>query len=351
MNISSFCLNVVWSEKLLKISSRRYTGSKYKLRSWIKSLVLAHCSVHATFFDVFGGTGVITAEILDFVQSAVINDFLYSNEICYKAFFGREGYDLQKLRRFVADVAIYDRQSFTDNYVSVNYGDKYFQYNDAKLIGFIREKIQRDYETGKLTEREFNILLTSLLYSLDRCANTVGHYDAYVKKAFKTSFVFELIEPIISEAEVKIYREDANLLARRICADVAFVDPPYNSRQYSRFYHVMETIAKWDKPTLSGKAMKPPLENMSEYCRVNAPIVFNDLIQNLKVRYIVVTYNNTYDSRSSSSRNKITLERIKEILNLRGKTQIFEKSHSRFNAGKTDKVNHKEILFITEVDE
>lgn len=140
------------------------------------------------------------------------------------------------------------------------------------------------------------------------------------KKVCLSSFEFELIEPITGNAVVEIYREDANKLARQISADVAFVNPPYNSRQYSRFYPVMETIARWDKPLLSGKAMKPPLENMSEYCKVNAPIVFNDWIQNLNVRYIVVTYNNTYDSKSSSSRNKITLNQIKEILNYRGVT-------------------------------
>lgn len=313
--------------------------------------MLEHCPEHGSFFDVFGGTGVVTAEMLDDVQIAIVNDFLYSNEACYKAFFGRGGYDLSKLSMFADAVAITDKNTLSDNYVSVSYGDKYFEYDDAKLIGFVREKIQRDYETGKLAEREFDILLASLLYSLDRCANTVGHYDAYVKKAFQSDFVFELIEPVVRETEVRIYREDANQLARRICADVAFVDPPYNSRQYSRFYHVLETIVKWDKPPLSGKAMKPPLENMSEYSKVNASIVFKDLIQSLRVRYIVVTYNNTYDSKSSSSRNKITLEQIKEILDSRGQTQMFEKSHSRFNAGKTDDVNHKEILFITKVED
>lgn len=87
-------------------------------------------------------------------------------------------------------------------------------------------------------------------------------------------------------------------MVRRVRADVAFVDPPYNSRQYLIFYHVMEMITKWEKSILSGVAMKPPLENMSEYSRCNAPIVFNDLIQNLKVRYIIVTYNNTYDSKN-----------------------------------------------------
>lgn len=312
---------------------------------------MEHCSEHKIFFDVFGGTGVVTAEMLNAVQSAIVNDFLYSNEICYRAFFGRDDYDFQKLRLFADAVAITNKKTLNDNYVSLNYGGKYFDYEDAKLIGAIREKVQRDYEAGELNGREFNILLASLLYSFDRCANTVGHYDAYVKKACQSGFVFELIEPIVSETEVMIYREDANKLVRRVCADIAFVDPPYNSRQYSRFYHVPEAIVKWDKPSLSGKAMKPPLENMSEYSRVNAPNVFNDLIQSLRVRYIVVTYNNTYDSKSSSSRNKITLEQIREILDSRGKTQIFEKSHSRFNAGKTDDVKHKEILFITKVED
>jgi len=335
----------------LKINSRRYTGNKYKLMSWIKGLILEHCPEHEIFFDVFGGTGVVTAEMLDVVQSAIVNDFLYSNEVCYKAFFGRDEYDVQKLKQFVAEVAITDRKTLSDNYVSLNYGGRYFEHDDAKLIGAVRERIQGDYEAGRLNEREFNILLASLLYSFDKCANTVGHYDAYIKKSCQSNFVFELIEPVMSETDVTIYREDANELARRVSADVAFVDPPYNSRQYSRFYHVMETVVKWDKPRLRGTAMKPPVENMSEYSRVNASIVFSDLIRNLKVRYIVVTYNNTYDSKSSSSRNKITLDQIKLILDSRGKTRIFEKSHSRFNAGKTDSTKHKEILFITEVDE
>lgn len=334
----------------MKINNRRYTGSKYKLREWIKSLITENCTDCSSFFDVFGGTGIITATMLNLVQKAAINDFLYSNEICYKAFFGNEEYGSQNLKIFVDNVSTLDKKNLPDNYVSANYGDKYFNHDDAKLIGVIREKIQVLYEGGQLNEREFNILLASLLYSFDRCANTVGHYDAYIKKGCPSNFDFELIEPVVGNAVVEIYREDANKLARRISADVAFVDPPYNSRQYSRFYHVMETIAKWDKPPLSGKAMKPPLENMSEYCRVNAPIVFNDLIQNLNVRYIVVTYNNTYDSKSSSSRNKITLNQIKEILNYRGNTKIFEKSYSRFNAGKTESTDHKEYLFITEVE-
>jgi adenine-specific DNA-methyltransferase len=263
---------------------------------------------------------------------------------------GKEKYNVNILNAYVKRYREIDRSSLEDNYVSENFGDKYFRYDDAKLIGFIREEIQCDFEKKIISEREFNILLASLLYSFDRCANTVGHYEAYIKgKEIRSEFIYELIEPLVTDNQIDIYRMDSNELAKKIEADIAFIDPPYNSRQYSRFYHVMETITRWEKPELAGIAMKPPEENMSDYCRNSAPKVFAELIESLNVKYIVVTYNNTYDSKSSSSRNKITLEQIQEILEKKGKTQIFETDYHRFNAGKTDAASHKELVFITRV--
>lgn len=334
----------------MKINNRRYTGSKYKLMPWIKELILENCSEHNTLFDVFGGTGVVTAELLDVFNSVTINDFLFSNEVIYKAFFGKDIYDEQKLYEYVRKYNSLDTDKIEDNYVSLNYGGKYFQYTDAKVIGEIREDIESEYVQKNINTREYNILLASLLYSFDRCANTVGHYEAYIKgKEIPKKFSFNLIEPLHIENEITIYRSDANELASLITADVAFIDPPYNSRQYSRFYHVMETITKWDKPKLTGEAMKPPVENMSDYCRSTAPSVFADLIGKIQAKYIVVTYNNTYNSKSTSSRNKISLEQIKDILDTRGKTKVYEKAYHRFNAGKTDTKGHKEYVFITEV--
>lgn len=336
----------------MKINNRRYTGSKYKLMPWIRELILQHCPQHDSLFDVFGGTGVVTAELLDITSNNIINDFLFSNEIIYKAFFGKDEFNAEKISEYIIRYNAIEKSTLEDNYVSENYGDKYFRYEDAKLIGYIRENLQKEYEDGEIKEREFCILLASLLYSFDRCANTVGHYEAYIKgKEIRSEFVYELIEPIQTENIIEIYREDSNELAKKVIADIAFIDPPYNSRQYSRFYHVMETITKWEKPKLAGVAMKPPEENMSNYCRNSAPVVFAELIESLKVKYIVVTYNNTYDSKSSSSRNKITLEQIQSILEKKGETQIFETDYHRFNAGKTDASDHKELVFITRVGE
>ena len=191
------------------------------------------------------------------------------------------------------------------------------------------------------------MLIASLLYSVDKIANTVGHYDAYFKKKFiEDNFFMRPIDPVEVKA-VSIFREDANLLAKQIQTDIVYIDPPYNSRQYSRFYHVLETLTKLNKPKLHGVALKPEPENMSDYCRVSAKDRFAELINDINTKYLVVSYNNTYDSKSNSSQNKITLDEIKNILSKRGKTKVFEKDYRHFNAGNTDFNNHKEYLFVT----
>ncbi len=136
-------------------------------------------------------------------------------------------------------------------------------------------------------------------------------------------------------------------MAKKISADVVYIDPPYNSRQYSRFYHVLETLTKWDKPKLFGIALKPEPENMSDYCRSNAKDKLAELVKDLDAKYLVVSYNNTYDSKSNSSRNKITLQEIERILQQKGPTKVFEKNYRHFNAGNTNFNNHKEYIFVT----
>lgn len=334
----------------MQIQNRRYTGSKYKLMPWIKDILAEECHNCFSFADIFAGTGIVTAQCLDMYKEFIINDFLFSNEIIYRAFFEKGNFSLKKLEKIASSYHELIPSQLPENYVSQNYGDKYFSVDDARKIGFIREDIENLKTSQTITEKEYNILLASLLYSFDRCANTVGHYEAYIKgKTIRSLFNFELIEPYKHNKKIRIFREDANMLARTIHSDIVFIDPPYSSRQYSRFYHVMETITKWNKPELHGVAMKPSEENMSDYCRCKATSAFHDLISHLDCKYIVVTYNNTYNSKSSSSENKIALNDILLILQERGETKRFEHEHQAFNAGKTDLSNHKEYLFITEV--
>lgn len=333
-----------------EINNRRYVGSKFKLKEWLKENILANTS-GKVFFDVFAGTGAVTQAFCEEYDKLIINDFLFSNNAIYRAFFEQSQYEEEKLLEIAKEFNELDALVLDDNYFNITFGDKFFGNNDAKKIGYIRESLNELLNESKLNKKEYYILLASLLYSADKIANTVGHYDAYRKKSITDDrFNYGLITPQnFKNKEVEIYREDANELAKKIEADVAFIDPPYNSRQYSRFYHVLENLTKWEKPPVFGVALKHKEENMSGYCKVTAPNLFKDLVTNLKVKYICVTYNNTYNSKSSSSKNKITFEEIEKILSDVGETKIFETKHNFFNSGKTEFDDHKEFLFITEV--
>ncbi len=332
-------------QERIKLESRRYIGNKAKLTDWIMDIIETETKNIESFIDIFAGTAIVSQFALKKYNKVIINDLLYSNNIIYKAFFEKGNWSKEKLEDFIHKYNSINPNLLEENYFSKNFGNKFFEQNIAKKIGYIRQDIEDKKRT--LTEKEYSVLLATLIYNMDKVANTVGHFDAYIKKPIrKRQFQLKLIE--INDFEnVEIYREDANLLSKKIKADIAYIDPPYNSRQYSRFYHIYETLVKWDKPKLYGVALKPEPENMSKYCTVKAKDNFKELVNNLDVKYLAVSYNNTYKSKSKSSENKIKLEEIIEILNEIGETKIFEQFHKAFNTGKTEFSDHKEFLFLT----
>ena len=344
----SLFMEAIYSRPIA-LESRRYIGSKTKLIDWIMDTVRAETTGVRTFFDVFAGTGVVTKAALRSFDFVFTNDFLHSNNIIYRAFFAEGEFDEIRIGSILDSYNTIDPSSIPENYFSINFGDKYFGHDVAKMIGYIRQDIEDRKDS--LHPKEYAILIATLIYNIDRLANTVGHFDAYIKKPIRKQTLHLRMIEAESYDNIEIFREDSNTLARRICADITYIDPPYNSRQYCRFYHVYETLVKWDMPELYGVALKPAPENMSRYCTNKALQAFEDLIANLNVRYIAVSYNNTYNSKSSSSENKISLDQIKQTLEKCGPTHIHECSHRFFNTGKTDFNDHKELLFITAVDE
>ncbi|HMY80318.1 MAG TPA: DNA repair protein RadC [Candidatus Absconditabacterales bacterium] len=265
-----------------QLQNRRYIGSKQKLINWIFSVIKQECK-GKTFADIFAGTGIVGAVAIEHFEKVILNDFLFSNNSIYEAFLGNGKYDQKKINNIIRNYNNINHEDLEDNYFSENFGGKYFSQNSAKIIGFIRENIEQNRKN--LTDREYNILIASLLYSIDKIANTVGHYDAYFKKDFiPDNFFMKPIEPIKAN-NVDIFREDTNILARKLKADVVYIDPPYNSRQYSRFYHVLENLTQWKKPKLHGTALKPDPENMSDYCTVKAKDRLRQLVNDICFKY------------------------------------------------------------------
>lgn len=327
------------------INNRRYLGNKYKLLSFITSVVDEECNNIETVADIFAGTGAVSSAFAD--KTLITNDLMYSNYVCNYAWFGAESYDTQKIIDYV--VMYNGKANCGENYMTRNFADTYFSKKDCAKIGYIREDIERNYKKGNLNNRERAILITSLLYGMDKIAVTCGHYDAYRKNAeFDDSLELSVpLAKVDNHPLNQCFNEDANNLVKRIEADLVYIDPPYNSRQYCDSYHLLENVARWEKPQVFGVAKKMDRSGMkSKYCTTGATKAFETLINDIKAKYILLSYNNMADKGNCRSNAKISDEDILKILNAKGTVKVFEESYKAFTTGKSDIAENAERLFL-----
>ena len=336
----------------LEINNRRFLGSKYKLLNFIEDTVNKHCKDVKSVVDVFAGTGVVGSLFLKNGKEVYFNDYLKSNCYSYKAFYEPTKVDIKKLEKIINNYN--DIEINEENYFSENFSDTYFSSKDCKKIGYIRENIEDKFKKQEINEREKCILIESLIYSMDRVANTVGHYDAYrkIKNIEDKFFMYMLDVSEKGEKKSHISNLDANEFIKSVKADLVYIDPPYNSRQYCDAYHLLENVAVWNKPKVYGVAKKMDRTKLkSRYCTNKAVEAFDELIRNCNCKYILVSYNNTGDKSNSRSNAKISDLQIKQILEKKGKVQVFEQAFNNFTTGKSVSVDHKERLFLCETSE
>ena len=178
------------------------------------------------------------------------------------------------------------------------------------------------------------IYLASLVNSIDKYANTASVYGAFlkhIKKSAQKEFQLELL-PVVYGSIGEAYNEDINILAKKIHGDVLYLDPPYNARQYCSNYHVLETIARYDNPKLSGvTGLRDSSDQKSKFCsKRTVAETFEDLIKNAQFKYIFLSYNNE---------GLMSLDTIKEIMSHYGEYSFFTKEYRRFKADKDENRN------------
>ena len=327
---------------IFQMQNRRFLGNKYKLLGFIEDIVNEKCNGFESFCDIFSGTGVVGERFNEKDIKIISNDILFSNYYPLKTFLGTTQLDINALKNKID--LLNNLTPNQDNYFSENYGNTFFSLENARKIGVIRNIIDNIADN----ECEKAALITSLIYATDKVANTVGHYDAYRKKLDSVQPIKLLIPKIDLENNHnnQIYQKDANLLIREIYCDVLYVDPPYNSRQYCDAYHLLENLATWKKPEVFGKAKKMDRTSLkSEYCLKTATKAFRDLITNANCKHILISYNNTGESKHGRSNARIKDKEIIEILKSKGKVEIFERDYKAFTTGKSNTTGHTERVF------
>ncbi len=331
--------------KTTKINNRRYLGNKYKLIPFIKRVVENECKNINTVADIFAGTGAVASAFID--KKIITNDIMYSNYICHVAWFSSEHYSEEKIIKIITHYN--NLKVIEDNYMSDNFSNTYFSLDDCRKIGFIRQDIEDKFNSGDINARERALLITSLLYAMDKIANTCGHYDAY-RQGVEFEKHLELYvpqpEPDVNENNV-CYNMDTNELAQEIEADLIYIDPPYNSRQYCDAYHLLENVARWEKPEVFGVARKMDRTALkSDYCTQKATVAFENLINSIHAKYILLSYNNMANKGNDRSNAKISDDDIMKILSKKGKVKVFSEDYKAFSTGKSDIQANQERLFL-----
>ncbi|MFZ5814263.1 MAG: DNA adenine methylase [Bacillota bacterium] len=344
--------------KPVHVQNRKFIGSKYNLLDFIAGVVAEMAPEARRFADPFAGSAVVAYHFAARGFEVVASDLLWHNYLAARAFLGGRPGEVrwERLARLILEL---DGLRPVQGYCYQEFGGTYFTLENAGRIDAIRERIAQWRGEGKVGEQEEALLLTSLLYAADKAANTCGQYDAYLKHLGATPYsqqgthlvdmmVYRPLElglPHVVESPVnQALCEDADQLIDRLQTDVLYLDPPYNQRQYIDNYHVLENIARWEKPPLYGKTRKFERDHLkSAYSRRrSATEHLTRLIERAQARHILLSYNNE---------GIVPDEAIIAAMERRGKVQVFTRGYAIFGngAGRSGRRPIVERLFYCKV--
>ena len=316
-----------------------YIGSKHKLSNFIFKTVAETCGDNLsqkTFCDLFAGTGIIGRNFKPNVKQVIANDVEYYSYVLNRNYIGNHiAFDYEE---FINELNLLNGKK---GFIFQNYseggkaGRNYFTSENGQKIDAVRIQIEEWKKTSKIAEDQYFFLLTSLLESADKVANTASVYGAYLKH-IKTSAAKKIvIKPAVfqqTENVHQVFQQDSNELIKKIKGDILYLDPPYNARQYGANYHLLNTIAKYDTFVPKGKTGLRDYYK-SDWCRTGEVLKsFGELIENAQFPYIFLSYNN--EGLMGQKEVQTVMERF-------GKYTLKTKKYQRFKADKTENRNHK----------
>lgn len=296
-----------------------------------------------SIIEPFAGTGIVSRYMRQFASCLVVSDledFAYVLAECY-----------QKINPVIARItrrAIY--------YVN-------FRMDDAPMTGFITElyspvggRTFYTVENAQRIDRAMNLihgqgynnkikpfLLGPLIVQARLCANIAGHFDGYLKK-FQASALKPIVLPYpvtsnhILDNIVCLKGDAYEVLAEYSNeADLVYLDPPYNQRNYGCNYFMLNLIATNEAPKeeITKVIGRPVNWQRSDFCsRRSVAKAFRELFASISAKYAILSYSNE---------GILSMLELLEIINEFGRIEkCITIEHQRFKS-QTDEKRHKTV--------
>lgn len=333
----------------------KYMGSKISmLNAGLSNIIAESLDLKPRrFVDLFSGSGAVARWVaqnhsvpVDSVDSqlyakvlgaaiierdekasaSVLNDWIMSSQDLYlKRSRGMpplpdEVLDRDAVYRQRAEVEVIDLPGF----IARDYGGHYFSINQGIAFDCLLENLP-DSRPERL------VALAAVIESASSCAASPGHTaqpfqpttnlvkhidDAWRRDPFV--FVARKADAFARRYALtsggKAFQRDALVFAKDEVAarSVVFCDPPYSEVQYSRFYHVLEGIARggWDEVYGAGRAPLGVDRFSSSFSsRRGSTAAFGELFRSLaeKSATVILTFPNHECSNGQSAESLVSL--------------------------------------------
>ena len=260
------------------LNTIRYMGIKTNLLSEIIPAIKEITRENGVVLDLMAGSNVVSYALKEFFT-------VYTNDV------QKYSYTISKAVIENQTETISGKSAHTDlfsnvqknlekpsyNFFEKTYSNTYFSQTQCKYIDSIRfaiDKIENEYKK--------NLYLFALMCAMCKVQSTPGHFAQYMPKDHPR---------IIPLQQMDIYKEFllkcdnysdlylSNKKNKSFCCDyrellktdigkidTIYLDSPYTQEQYSRFYHILETLVKYDSPTVNFKAKYRDGRFQSDFC-------------------------------------------------------------------------------------
>jgi adenine-specific DNA-methyltransferase len=259
------------------IHTIRYMGNKGKLLDFVVPAIESLSEPGDCICDLMCGTASvgyalssrnrIIANDFEFYSSVIANAFLKSTRIPTV----EEGHnDLDK--SYFKNIEAKKWRYFYDTY-----SDTYFSRKQCLEIDSLR------YAIGESNEIFFNLYLTCLMSAMCKAQSTSGHFAQFLRmdsprvQPLRKLSIYDLFFEKLGDFKNYIFPKYVNevfnldykvLFSTQDLGSVScfYLDSPYTFDQYSRFYHILETVCLYDKPQTFFKGKYRSNRKMSDFC-------------------------------------------------------------------------------------
>ena len=335
----------------------RYLGSKAKAIDFIRETVEKTYGdmKDATVADLLAGT-VVVAEMFKLYGAQVItNDYMsfsYARQIAKIKLNNEPQCEIsyhdaiERLNNIKGEKGFFYKEYTLEGTKEGVYQRNYFSPENAMRIDAMRKCIEEWKDKSKIDEDMFYLLCSDLCNAVACVSNISGTYGAFLKKDDPRKFKpIELmpIDFIDNGKQNECHKKDIFEIIDDVEGDILYLDPPYNSRQYPPYYHILETVTDYDAPQIYGiTGRRPYQDKLSPFCmKDKAFSALLDIIKRAKFKHIYVSYNT--DGIIDYKQFGKALEQFADVT-------LFSKPFRRYksNSNGNNKENLKEIIIYAE---